>query len=63
MTAAGNVSLDIPNVSLSAGTTTSQTAQVVAAAAGSIVPIRASRVRSTSTTATGIFALYKASNL
>lgn len=63
VTGAGNISVDIPNVSLTTGATTSQTAQVIAAAAGSIVPVRASRIRATSTTATGIYALYKASNL
>jgi len=62
-TGAGNVSLDLPNVSLTDGTTTSRTAIVIAMAANSVLYVRASRVRSTSTTATGIFALYKAANL
>lgn len=63
VTAAGNVSIDLPNVSLVDGTTTSRTAIVIAMAANSVLYVRASRVRATSTTATGIFALYKASNL
>lgn len=63
VTGAGNISFDIPNVSFPAGTTTTQTAQVIAVAANSIAHIPASRIRSTSTTATGIYALYKAGNL
>lgn len=63
VTGAGNVSFDTPNVSLTDGTTTSRTANVIAFSANSVLYVRASRIRSTSTTATGIFALYKASNL
>lgn len=62
-TGAGNVSLDLPNVSMADGTATSRTAIVIAMAANSVLYVRASRVRATSTTATGIFALYKAANL
>lgn len=62
-TVAGNVSLDLPNVAVTDGTTTSRTAIVIAMAANSILFVRATRVRATSTTATGIYALYKASNL
>lgn len=62
-TGAGNVSIDLPNVSLADGSTTSRTAIVIAMAANSVLFVRASRVRSTGTTATGISALYKASNL
>lgn len=62
-TVAGNVSLDLPNVALADGTVTSRTAIVIAMAANSILYVRASRVRATSTTATGIFALYHGGNL
>lgn len=62
-TTAGNVSLDLPNVSTADGTVTSRTAIVIPVGANSVLYIRASRVRSTGTTATGIFALYPASNL
>ena len=63
VTGAGNVSFDTPNVSLADGSVTSRTANVIAMAANSVLYVRATRIRSTSTTATGIFALYKASNL
>lgn len=59
-TGAGNISLDTPNVSLTDGSATSRTAIVIAVAANSVLYVRASRIRSTSTTATGIHALYRA---
>lgn len=62
-TGAGNVSFDTPNVALADGSTTSRTANVIAMAAGSVLFVRASRIRSTSTTATGIYALYPAGTL
>jgi len=54
VTGAGNVS-----VNLAGG----GTAVLTTLSAGQVVYCRASRILSTSTTATGIFALYKASNL
>lgn len=54
VTGAGNV-----NVNLAGG----GTAVLTTLSAGQVVYCRASRILSTSTTATGIFALYKASNL
>lgn len=54
VTASGNV-----NVNLAGG----GTAVLTSLSAGQVVFCRASRILSTSTTATGIFALYKASNL
>jgi hypothetical protein len=63
VTGAGNISIDIPNISNATGATTTQTAQVIAIAANSIMHVPASRIRATSTTATGIQALYKAGNL
>lgn len=62
VTGAGNVSFDTPNTSLTDGTATSRTANVIAFAANSVIYVRATRIRATSTTATGIFALYKANN-
>lgn len=54
VTGAGNV-----NINLAAG----GTAVLTGLAAGEIVRVNASRILSTSTTATGIFALYPAGNL
>lgn len=54
VTAAGNV-----NVNLASG----GTAVLTGLSAGQIVRVNASRIRATSTTATGIFALYPAGNL
>lgn len=54
VTGAGNV-----NVDLAGG----GTAVLTTLSAGQTVYCRAQRIRSTSTTATGVYALYKASNL
>lgn len=61
-TGAGNIVIQAPNITLASGVTTAQSV-TLPVAAGSIIFCRASRILATSTTATGIFALYKASNL
>lgn len=54
VTAGGNVNVDLAN---------GGTAVLTGLSAGQIVYCRTSRIRATNTTATGIFALYVASNL
>jgi hypothetical protein len=63
VTGAGNVSLDIETVSIVTGALTAINVTLNSVPANTRIGIRASRVRATSTTATGIFALYVASNL
>jgi bifunctional ADP-heptose synthase (sugar kinase/adenylyltransferase) len=58
-TGAGNIVIQAPNVTVASGATTAQSV-TLPVAAGSIIFCRASRILSTSTTATGIYALYKA---
>lgn len=63
VTGTGNINVDIESTSLTTGATTNITVLISGVPANSRLHIRASRVRSTSTTATGIFALYRAGNL
>ena len=62
VTGAGNVNVDLEAVNQVTGVTSVVNATLTVAA-NSKLTLRVARVRATSTTATGIFALYRASNL
>ena len=62
ITGAGNINVDIEATNLTTGVNTVVNA-TLAVTAGTRLTLRVARVRATSTTATGIFALYRASNL
>ena len=62
VTGAGNINLDLESVNLATGALAIVNATITVTA-NTKLTLRAARVRATSTTATGIFALYRASNL
>ena len=59
VTGAGNVNVDLMSIKQDATGAIAGTAVLTSLAAGSITVCAAKRIRSTSTTATGIFALYR----
>ncbi len=63
VTGTGNLSVDIESTNLSTGVTSNLTVAISAVPANSRLTLCCSRVRATGTTATGIFALYRAGNL
>lgn len=63
VTGAGNLNVDIETVSSATGALSTITVLISGVAANTRVGVRCSRIRATSTTATGVYALYKAGNL
>jgi len=63
VTGTGNINCDIETTSLTTGALTTITVLISGVPANTRIGLRCSRVRATSTTATGIFALYTAGNL
>lgn len=63
VTGAGNISCDIESINPLTGALTPITVTISGIPANTRIGLRCSRVRATSTTATGIYALYLASNL
>lgn len=62
VTNAGTMNVDLEATNLSTGVTSVVNATITVTA-NTRLTLRAARIRATSTTATGIFALYRASNL
>ena len=58
-TVAGNIAVQFVRTDASGDVTVLGTTVLTSVAAGEVLPIQVSRVRVTSTTATGIFALYR----